>query len=286
MIIASLIQRRGQARRGPAADRGGACENRLQRRHAAADRRDPPATRQGGRRPAHRRRLRPRLAVQHVPEHGPAADADLDGDHARRSQAALHPADVPYMFYVLTDENGKHAFADHVRGARAQRRRSAGARACCDGRPPLGAATRLAAVIGDPGAPLPVAGDPQRGATRRPVSTGSSSRSRCRAGAASTRCGRCPPSGSPGSTSRCRTRRDAARACDELTPAATALELGEHGRARATTARCAATPPTARASCGPWPTRGSTSPAATCSWSAPVARPGRSCGPWGTPVDG
>ena len=25
--------------------------------------------------------------------------------------AALHPADVPYLYYVLTDKNGKHAFA-------------------------------------------------------------------------------------------------------------------------------------------------------------------------------
>ena len=26
--------------------------------------------------------------------------------------AALHPADVPYLYYVLTDSNGKHAFAE------------------------------------------------------------------------------------------------------------------------------------------------------------------------------
>ena len=32
-------------------------------------------------------------------------------DSAASLRAALHPADVPYLYYVLTDTSGKHAFA-------------------------------------------------------------------------------------------------------------------------------------------------------------------------------
>ena len=31
---------------------------------------------------------------------------------ARSLDAAMHPADAPYLFYVLSDANGKHAFAN------------------------------------------------------------------------------------------------------------------------------------------------------------------------------
>ena len=40
-------------------------------------------------------------------------------------KAALHPADVPYKYYVIADENGKHAFAttleEHERNVAAAR---------------------------------------------------------------------------------------------------------------------------------------------------------------------
>ena len=61
---------------------------------------------------------------------GPITDADYDRDSPYNTyrnrglpptpistvtrtsiEAALHPADVPYKFYVLIDENGKHKFA-------------------------------------------------------------------------------------------------------------------------------------------------------------------------------
>ena len=42
-------------------------------------------------------------------------------------QAALHPADVPYKFYVLINANGKHAFAttyaEHQRNVAEARRK-------------------------------------------------------------------------------------------------------------------------------------------------------------------
>jgi UPF0755 protein len=42
-------------------------------------------------------------------------------------QAALHPADVPYKYYVLSNADGKHAFAttypEHLRNVEAARRK-------------------------------------------------------------------------------------------------------------------------------------------------------------------
>ena len=39
-----------------------------------------------------------------------AADADLQRDRGQ-PPAALHPATVPYLYYVVADKSGKHAFA-------------------------------------------------------------------------------------------------------------------------------------------------------------------------------
>ena len=64
--------------------------------------------------------------------------------------AALHPADVPYKFYVLTDTNGEAhvratTYAEHQRTSPTPRRKGLlGVSAVITG------ATRLAAVIGDP----------------------------------------------------------------------------------------------------------------------------------------
>ena len=72
-------------------------------------------------------------------------------------------------------------------------------------------------------------------------------------------------------------KEDAAFACDVLVAGATALGARRTRSCCTTTGACTASPPTVRASCGHWPTRGRPSPAATCSWSAPAVRPGRSC---------
>lgn len=46
---------------------------------------------------------------------------------AKSLQAAMHPADVPYLYYVLSDANGKHAFAttyaEHLRNVAEARRK-------------------------------------------------------------------------------------------------------------------------------------------------------------------
>jgi UPF0755 protein len=62
------------------------------------------------------------VAVEHLPQRRPAADADL-GAGAPRSWPPPSPDDTDYLFYVVNDlETGAHAFADDARGAQPQRR--------------------------------------------------------------------------------------------------------------------------------------------------------------------
>ena len=74
-------------------------------------------------------------------------------------RAALHPSTTNYLYYVLAGRDGHHAFAATYEGASEERR--GGAR----GGPvavSVTGYTHLAAVIGDPGAPLALARDAQR----------------------------------------------------------------------------------------------------------------------------
>ena len=67
-------------------------------------------------------------------------------------EAMLHPADTTYIYYVLSDKNGKHAFATtavRVRGAEG-RSPPQGPDMSSAGRPPLSGHTRVVGVIGDP----------------------------------------------------------------------------------------------------------------------------------------
>ena len=98
--------------------------NRLRDGHAAADRRD--ALLREGRLPAgaDQRRQADRLAVQHLQGRRAAAHADLTVTEARCS-AALHPADVPYLYYVIGDGTGSTRSRPRSQEHEAQRRSEA-----------------------------------------------------------------------------------------------------------------------------------------------------------------
>ena len=131
---------------------------------------------------------------------------------------------------MLADENGKHAFATTFEEHEAQRRGGAGEGAAVTGRPPLGAATRILGVIGDPvthsrspamhNAALEALGlDGVYVAFPVPRGRGIDAvRAMATLGIA-------------GLNVTMPHKEDAAFACDVLSPAATALALGEHGRA-------------------------------------------------------
>ena len=140
-------------------------------------------------------------------------------------RAAMHPADVPYLYYVLSDANGKHAFAADLRGAPPQRRGRPGRRGCCDGAPTAAGhgPTVVAGVIGDPGRALALARDPQRGVRARSVSTGCTSGCRCPRAGATRRSAPSPRSGIAGVNVTMPHKADAAEACDVLTGDAAAL---------------------------------------------------------------
>ena len=134
VVAASLIETRGEARRGPAADLGRdpqpPCGG-----DAAADRRHPVL--REGRLP---RRSRPNADKQLDSPYntykvgGPAAHADLE---RHREVAAGGPepgATVPYLYYVLSDKNGKHKFAT-TPAEHEQERRGGPRRDCCEQRP-------------------------------------------------------------------------------------------------------------------------------------------------------
>ena len=124
-------------------------------------------------------------------------------------RAALNPAanpsvgdplcaDLPqgvaceYLYYVLADEDGNHAFAvtpeqHEANVARGRRRRPA----------LTGSAVHVAAVIGHPVAPVAVAGAAQRGVRARPGSTGATSPSTSRRAPPVPRSTPCARSASP-----------------------------------------------------------------------------------------
>ena len=63
-------------------------------------------------RPDHRRRLRARLAVQHLPRTGVCRPRRSRRSRRASLQAALHPGlGARTTYYVLIDTNGKHTFA-------------------------------------------------------------------------------------------------------------------------------------------------------------------------------
>ena len=119
VIVASLIQTES----GSEADSpiiSAVIRNRLDRGHAAADRRHP-LLRQG-RLPAGARRRRPqdRLAVQHLQGARAATHADRDGVGQRRLTAALNPtADTVPVLRVRQER--RHLLRNHPGRARAQR---------------------------------------------------------------------------------------------------------------------------------------------------------------------
>ncbi len=182
-------------------------------------------TRRESRGSDHRRGLRQPFAVQHLPQPRVAADADLDG---HQDVAASRPASRGRAVQVLrADRSEREAqVRDHLRRASAQRRRSP-----AQGPPRMNAhfggvtgETRLAAVIGDP--------------VRHSRSPVIHNAAYAAAGldwvfvALEVRAGRgydavraVPTLGIAGLSVTMPHKADAARACDELSADATALEV-------------------------------------------------------------
>ena len=142
------------------------------------------------------------VAVQHLLVKGlpPTPIATVS---TKSLKAALHPANVPYRFYVIADRSGKHAFAvtyeEHLKNVAARARRD-----CCDALDHRGDAcrghhrrSRRALALAD---------DPQRRVRRLESRLGL----RRVPGAGRRRCGsrarRCARSASAASASPCRTR--------------------------------------------------------------------------------
>ena len=163
----------------------------------------------------HRVRLRDRQPVQHPAAHRACRRRRSRVPGIASLDAALHPADVPYLYYVLCGDDGQHRFSVGYQQFLADKAelpwlsRRSRARAC-------GGATRTVGVIGWPVVAQPVARDPQRGVRRDGARLGL----RAAAGAsAAARGGARRGSrrwGSPVRTSRCRTRPAVAELIDDL----------------------------------------------------------------------
>ena len=157
---------------------------------------------------------------------------------ASRSRAALHPANVPYLFYV-TGKDGSHALRDDARGARARtsRARRTGRSGRSDAR------RRDHAIAGAhrrSRRALALARDPQRRVRGSRARLGVRRVPGARGVGAATRCRRCAALGLAGLSVTMPHKADAARACDELTPDADRARRGQRGHRRSTTAGCAA----------------------------------------------
>ena len=94
----------------PAADRRGHLQPAA-RGHDARHRRDAAVRRPDARRGTVDGRHRDRRAVQHADARGASADARSRARTSASLRAALEPADTPYLYYVLCDDDGGHRFA-------------------------------------------------------------------------------------------------------------------------------------------------------------------------------
>ena len=228
----------GEDRRGPAEDRprhlqpprqGHAAGDRRQRalRHAgrpAATRR-PSRSTSSARRPGRTTRTSTRACRR---RRSPTRAGRRSGPPSTRRPnpsvgdplCAELPEGAPcqYLYYVLADEEGNHAFAVTRRAARGQRRRRGRRR-----RARLTVAVPVAAVIGHPGRALAVAGAAQRGVRGRPGSTGRTSRSTSRPVRPRAALEAMRTLGIGGLSVTMPHKEDVAAAVDELAPAAAAL---------------------------------------------------------------
>ena len=162
------VRRRSWSRRWSQAEarrqRGRAADRRGDRQPAAARARRCRSTPRSATRRAAARRCRPTPTRRSTRPTTPtrsraAAHADHDASPSPPSQAALHPAAVPYLFYVIADKDGVHPLRHHPGRARGQHPPVRGPRRVAAGgengamsrrRRVDQRRTRVAGVIGDP----------------------------------------------------------------------------------------------------------------------------------------
>ena len=247
--------------------------NRLRAEHAAADRRDRASTRAATRRTASSRTPTSRTikSPYNTYLHNGLPPTPIGGVSDASLRAALAPAQTDYLYYVLVDKDGHHAFASTLEEHAAEHRSgAAGRRAVITG------ATRVAGVIGDPvrhslSPALHNAAYRELGLDWVYVAFEVPDGERRRRARRDAR-----RSASSACRSRCRTRPRRPSACDELSADAAAAAQRQHGDARRPTDGSPATRPTARGSSAslarrrPRPGR-----RASASCSAPAAPRGR-----------